>query len=107
MLYQDSIWPSDFQKNQETETYHKNLKSNEVKDLINEGNFVKIFKRLPKGDIGWRHKQHMIELMEEYAFPKPMPEDIFKKYHIESDQAYLILATAETGTPLTCLFHIY
>ena len=78
-----------------------------MKDLINDGNYIRIFYRLPKGDIGWRqgkteYKPLMLELMEEYSFPKPMPEDIFKKYHIESDQAYLMLATAETGTPLNC-----
>ena len=42
--------------------------------------------------------QYMIELMEEYTFPKPMPEDVFNKYHVDVDPAYLMLSTAETGT---------
>ena len=96
-------WPSAFQENHKTKTNYRELNSNEVKWLINNGHFVRIFKKLPKGEIGWiygetEYNQYMLELMDEYTFPKPMPEDIFQKYHLESDQAYLMLATAETGT---------
>ena len=82
--------------------YAKDLKSNEVKNLMDKGYFVKVFQSLPKSEIGWtngetEYKQYMLELMEEYAFPKPMPEDLFHKYHVVSDQAYLMLATAGTG----------
>ena len=97
------IWPSAYQKNHETKTYYEDLSSNEVKNSINNGYLVRVFRNLPKGEIGWRYgkteqKKYMLELMEEYAFPKPMPEDIFHEYHIDSDQAYLMLATAGTGT---------
>ena len=97
------IWRSSYQKNQKTKTYNANLKSNEVKKLINNGYLVKVFKNLPKGEIGWwrygetEYKRYMLELIEEYTFPKPMPEDIFEKYHVDSDQSYLMLATAGTG----------
>ena len=36
--------------------------------------------------------------MEEYAFPQPMPEDKFYDYHVDTNQAYLMLATDGTGT---------
>ena len=74
-----------------------------MKKLINNGYLVKVFKNLPKGELGWwrygetEYEQYMLELMEEYTFPKPMPEDIFEKYHVDSDQSYLMLATAGTG----------
>ena len=42
----------------------------------------------------------MLDLLEEYTFPKPMPEDAFAKYHIDSDEAYLMLATVGTGNSL-------
>ena len=90
-------------KNHQTETQHSKLKSNELKKFISNGYLVKVFRTLPKGEIGWRnygepeYKQYMLELMEEYEFPKPMPEDIFEKYHVDSDQSYLMLATAGTG----------
>ena len=88
--------------------YSKDLKSKEVKYLINKGYFVKVFQSLPKSEIGWiygktEYKQYMLELMEEYAFPEPMPEDLFQKYHTVSDQAYLMLATAGTGKGALCL----
>ena len=38
-----------------------------------------------------------LDLLEEYAFPQPMPEDKFYDYHIETNQAYLMLATEGTG----------
>ena len=38
-----------------------------------------------------------LELLEEYAFPQPMPEDKFYDYHVDTNQAYLMLATEETG----------
>ena len=97
------MWQSSYQKNHETKTYNANLRSNEMKKMIDNRYLVKVFNRLPKGEIGWsryngtEYKQNMIELMEEYAFPKPMPEDIFQKYHVDSDQSYLMLATAGTG----------
>ena len=38
-----------------------------------------------------------LDLLDEYTFPQPMPEDKFYDYHIETDQAYLMLATEGTG----------
>ena len=103
-----TTWPTEVRRKHETKTYfHKHLRSNDVKRLINDGNFVKIFRKLPKGELGWidgktEYKQYMLELMEEYTFPKPMPEDVFYRHHVETDQAYLMLATAETGNS-TCI----
>ena len=78
------------------------LTSNEVKELIDTGYLVKIFQILPKSKRGWtrgkiEYKQNLIQLLKEYTFPKPMPEDVFPKYHIDADQGYLMLATAGTG----------
>ena len=73
-----------------------------MKYLIKNGYFAKVFQTLPKSEKGWiygerEYKQYMLELLEEYDFPKPMPEDQFQKYHTVSDQTYLMLATAGTG----------
>ena len=38
-----------------------------------------------------------LDLLEEYAFPQPMPEDKFYDYHVDTNQAYLMLATEGTG----------
>ena len=98
-----TTWPTTYQQTPETEKYSGHFRSNEVKKLIDAGYLVKIFQMLPKSKKGWTHgkleyKQYMIQLLKEYTFPKPMPEDIFLKYHIDMDQAYLILSTAGTGT---------
>ena len=44
-----------------------------------------------------------LDLLEEYTFPQPMPEDKFYDYHIETNQAYLMLATEGTGIYLICI----
>ena len=96
------IWPTQYQETLKSDMVNEYLKSEEVKKVINSGYFLKIFQMLPKGELGWRHgetqkKQFMLELFEEYAFPKPMPEDMFQEYHVDTDFAYLMLATAGTG----------
>ena len=54
-----------------------------------------------------------LDLLEEYAFPQPMPEDTFYDYHIDHNLASLILATEGTGMYLyhffaqMCLLNIY
>ena len=53
--------------------------------------------------LGWIHgkralKTFGLELLDEYAFPQPMPEDKFYDYHVDTNQAYLMLATEGTGT---------
>ena len=98
------IWTTDYQLTMKSDIVNEKLKSEEVKKLINSGYSFKIFQMLPKGEQGWRHgekqtKQFMLELFDEYAFPKPMPEDMFQKYHVDTDFSYLMLATAGTGIP--------
>ena len=97
-----TAWTTAFQQTHETKLYKNYCRSNEVRKLIDEGYLVKIFQNLKKSKKGWtkgkiEYKQYMIQLMKEYAFPKPMPEDVFPMYHIDQDHAYLILATAGTG----------
>ena len=97
-----SIWTSEYQQTHKTKRYSAYFRSNKVKKLIDAGYLVKIFQKLLKSKKGWTHrkaeyKKYMLELLEEYTFPKPMPEDVFPKYHIDVDEAYLILATAGTG----------
>ena len=53
--------------------------------------------------LGWIHgkralKTFGLELLDEYEFPQPMPEDKFYDYHVDTNQAYLMLATGGTGT---------
>ena len=52
--------------------------------------------------LGWVHgksalKTFGLELLDEYEFPQPMPEDKFYDYHVDTNQAYLMLATEGTG----------
>ena len=52
--------------------------------------------------LGWVHGKRAskifgLDLLEEYAFPQPMPEGSFYDYHIDNDLATLILATEESG----------
>ena len=52
--------------------------------------------------LGWIHgkkalKIFGLDLLDEYAFPHPMPEDKFYDYHVDTNQAYLMLATEGTG----------
>ena len=52
--------------------------------------------------LGWIYgkkalKTFGLDLLEEYAFPQPMPEDKFYDYHVDTNQAYLMLATEGTG----------
>ena len=94
-------WVTTYQKTIES-TYQKEyLSSNEVKNAINAGYLVKVFHRLLKNLKGWiewdSSKRFRLDLLEEYSFPKPMPEDKFYNFHVETDQSYLILATNGTG----------
>ena len=59
--------------------------------------------KLWKDNKGWtedddRAKELMLDLFDEYSFPKPMPEDEFTKFNVAPNMAYLMLATAGTGT---------
>ena len=92
-LYQETTIGSTFQ--------NAHLNSNEVKNSINAGYLVKVFHRLLKRLKGWidweSSKRLRLDLLEEYSFPKPMPEDEFYNYHVETDQSYIMLATNGTG----------
>ena len=97
------IWETVYQKNVETVKIKEYLQSNEVKNLIDSGFFVKIFHKLPKN---WlikeevENKELLLELIEGYALPKPMPECEFQKYNMEGKgERYLMLATGGTGIP--------
>ena len=103
LLDRYQFWPTFHQKTINSKWSGKTmLKSNEVKNLIESGHFVKIFPKLPKNLKGWTgHKatevKLMLDLIDEYSVPRPMPEDEFYKYHVDTDQAYFGLATAGTG----------
>ena len=94
------IWETGYQKHIEAETIKKNLQSHEVKKLMNSGYFLKIFHKLPKD---WfiktvENKQLLLDLIEGYTFPKPMPECEFQRYHMEDKgDRFLMLATGGTG----------
>ena len=96
-------WDSYFQKNIEWPIESKHLNSESVKFAINNGYLVKVFQKLWKDNKGWteddnRAKELMLDLFDEYSFPKPMPEDEFTKFNVAPNMAYLMLATAGTGT---------
>ena len=41
-----------------------------------------------------------LDLLDDYKFPACMPADVSDKIHIVADQAYVMVATPNTGTPL-------
>ena len=41
-----------------------------------------------------------LDLLDDYKFPACMPADVSNKIHIVADQAYVMVATPDTGTPL-------
>ena len=47
-------------------------------------------------------REDMLDLFDEYSLPKPMPEDEFYNFHVDTNQAYLLLATAGTGKYIDC-----
>ena len=96
-------WTTSFQKTIDGEIEEENLTSNDVKNAINSGYFVKVFHRLMKNFKGWVEEEYLIkylklDLLDEYSYPMPMPNDECYNYHVNSDQAYLMLATSDTGT---------
>ena len=100
--YNDSlIWETVYQKKVETEKIKENLQSYEVKKLIDAGYFVKMFHKLPKNWLKFlaiENKQLLLELIDGYTLPKPMPECEFEKYHmVDKRDRYLMLATGGTG----------
>ena len=104
LLDRYEFWPT-FHQNDVNSTWSGKtlLKSNKIKNLIESGHFVKIFPKLNKNIKGWtRNKETevklMLDLIDEYSVPYSMPEDEFYKYHVDTDQAYIGFATAETGT---------
>ena len=110
LLDRYEFWPTFHQKTINSKWSGKTmLKSNEVKNLIESGHFVKIFPKLPKNLKGWTgHKatevKLMLDLIDEYSVPRPMPEDEFYKYHVDTDQAYFGLATAGTGKVIQLVY---
>ena len=98
-------WTTAFQKTIDGEIEEENLTSNDVKNAINSGYSLKVFQRLMKNFKGWVEEEYVIkylklDLLDEYSYPMPMPNDECYNYHVNSDQAYLMLATPGTGTHL-------
>ena len=95
-------WDSYFQKTAEGPIHEKHLNTQSVKFAFNNGYLIKVFKKLQKDAKGWTEnkdeaKELMLDLFDDYSFPKPMPEDEFYDFHVDTNQAYLLLATAGTG----------
>lgn len=44
-----------------------------------------------------RDDYHLVDLLDEYDFPAPFPEDMFDVLDFQTDQAYLMLATTKSG----------
>ena len=102
MNNRSTTWKTSIQKVKDGEIKIRYFTSNEVKNAINSGYFVKIIHKLIKSFKGWVDEESEIkywklDLFDEYSFPMPMPDDEFLSYHVESNQAYLMLATSETG----------
>ena len=95
-------WDSYFQKTVEGPIHEKHLNTQSVKFAFDNGYLIKVFKKLQKDAKGWTEdkdeaKELMLDLFDDYSFPKPMPDDEFYNFHVDTNQAYLLLATAETG----------
>ena len=102
-ILKSNPWETYFQKSREEPIEKNHLNSESVKIALNNGYLVKIFQKLRKDAKGWTEdinvaKELMLDLLYEYSLPKPMPEDEFYNFHVDTNQAYLMLATAGTGT---------
>ena len=98
-------WTTHYQETIDGSLKNEIFTSSQVKDLMSAGYFVKIIQQLPKRLKGWVHgkralKTFGLDLLDEYAFPQPMPKDKFYDYHEDTNQAYLMLATEGTGTKM-------
>jgi hypothetical protein len=73
-----------------------------IRDLIKENASFKTFDKIFKDEKGYvskeKEKRMKLDLVDEYQRPKCMPKDLFEKFYISSDQCYLMLSTADTGT---------
>jgi len=38
-----------------------------------------------------------LDILYDYAQPKPFPDDIYLKYHVTNNQAYIMIGNAGTG----------
>lgn len=77
------------------------LDSNEVIGLINQGSHYKVLSKLSKNLKGWVSKKVELELkldlLEDYAFPRCMPDDFIEEIHFDTELAYLMIASEGTG----------
>lgn len=75
------------------------LNGRRIYELIKKGYFVRVFHQLWKSQKGWQknEKKYKLDLIDDYTYPKPFPKDMFDDLYSDSDQAYIMLATAETG----------
>ena len=70
---------------------------------MDNGYRLKVFDKLFKSYHGWVVANSTIgkvDMLDEYAFPDPLPKDMFENIFVETDQAYIMLSTNQTGNNL-------
>ena len=69
--------------------------------MINQGSHYKVLSKLSKNLKGWVSKKVELELkldlLEDYAFPRCMPDDFIEEIHFDTELAYLMIASEGTG----------
>ena len=86
------------------------MTKDEIFKLLDSGTKVKIFEKLCNGECPFidedteEWKQKRCGLLEDYEVPKPMGNDLIHSFHVETNQAYVILASKDTGLCYCLLF---
>ena len=94
----NSSWYAGFYQNEDQECMATSLHGHTILKMMNAGYHVKAFNLLPKSLKGWATDvSTKVDLLDEYDFPSPMPQDMFQDAYISSNQAYIMIATNETG----------
>ena len=104
-------WDSYFQKTVKGSIHEQHLNTQSVKFAFNNGYLIKVFKKLQKDAKGWTEDKDeamelMLDLFDDYSFPKPLPEDEFYDFHVDTNQAYLLLSTEGTGKTVALIVQI-
>ena len=99
----DSEWATQFCKDDKNDCRSGHLHGKSIQNLIDNRYRLKVFDKLLKSYRGWVVANSTIgkvDMLDEYAFPDPLPKDMFENIFVETDQAYIMLSTNQTGNNL-------
>lgn len=96
-----SKWPLSYYFDEKEDCYTGHLSGPQMYHLIKNKVYFKSFTQLPKSrmvkmDDGEK-EYYKLDLLDEYSFPTPFPKDEFEQMNEDSNQAYIMLSSSETG----------